>query len=99
MLQQPKYSERNNTLVKHNVLLYHTDEDEEGNLYYDDESARSFYTKAHGFGYVKVDKETDYTSIERIDDGWLQLTFEDNLGLHGGIDGKYQVLLEMLRDN
>jgi hypothetical protein len=99
MLQQPKYSERNNTLVKHNVLLYHTDQDEEGKLYYKVGDERSFYTETHGFGHVKVEKEADYTLIEQMDDGWLQIAFQDNLDLYGGIDGKYQDLLDLLRDN
>jgi hypothetical protein len=43
--------------------------------------------------------EADYTLIEQMDDGWLQIAFQDNLDLYGGIDGKYQDLLELLRDN
>jgi hypothetical protein len=99
MLQQPDIPEKEQHLMaERRVLLSQPYNFEEGVETGATKDTRRFLVEPVGYGYAQVHKEMDYTSEEEIDNGWMQISF-DNPDFYGGEDGRMCELLELLNND
>jgi hypothetical protein len=86
-------------LSKHEVLLSQPYNIDAGVETKEPKNTRRFYAEAVGFGLIEINEDFDYTSVDEIDQGWMQISCSDNKDVYGGKEGRMSELLAELNDD